>query len=74
MPAGRKIVNFCNSSKCRKDGTNLGRQFDADGKVSEEVERVCAAAALACVVLLCAPAVLRVVAGWVLVVGRVPAS
>ena len=55
--------------------TYLGRQFDAKGKVSEEVERVCAAATLACVVLLCAPGVVRVVAGWVVVVvGRVPAS
>ena len=55
--------------------TNLGRQFDANGKVGEEVERVCAAATLACVVLLCAPGVVRVVAGWVVVVvGRVPAS
>ena len=57
--------------------TNLGRQFHADRKVSEEVERVCAAATLACVVLLNAPGVVRVVAGWVVVVvvvGMVPAS
>lgn len=54
--------------------THLGRQFNANGKVSEEVERVCAAATLACVVLLCAAGVVRVVAGWVMVVRRVPAS